>query len=282
MLKIGQLNQLKVLEVLPKEIVLYASENQEISLIDAPENFDCLPGDSLSVFVSYDSEDRLIATFKTPYAQVGEFAHLEVVALEAVGAFLNWGLRKDLFLPFSEQTRELRVGQDVIVFIYLDNTSRIAASMKLEKHLDKVPGDYQEGDSVELFIVSETDLGFKAIVNGRHWGMLYTNEVFQPLEHGQRLPGVIKKVRDDGKIDLSLQKLGHKAAEDIAPQILQLLEDNGGFLPYDNKTSAEIIYDVFGVSKKKYKMALGNLYKKRAISIDQDGIRLLKGATSRS
>jgi predicted RNA-binding protein (virulence factor B family) len=274
MIQIGRFNELKVLEVTDSGIYLEAGPGDEILLPDPPESLHCEIGQMLEVFVCYDSEDNLIATTEAPLAQVGEFAHLTVAALEPVGAFLDWGLPKDLFLPYSEQTRDLQAGQDVIVYVYLDNSQRISASMRLERHLDKTPGNYKEGQSVELFIMSKTDLGFKAIINGRHVGVLYSNEVFQPLEHGQRLPGVIKKVREDGKIDLSLQKLGHKAAEDIGPKILELLKAKGGFLPYDDKTSAEIIYEVFGVSKKKYKMALGGLYKQRLITIDPDGIRL--------
>ncbi len=274
-LQIGRLNQLKVLEVTPSTIYLDAEDGNELSLPnDLAPNQEIVIGQAMEVFVCYDSEDQLIGTREIPLAQVGEFAHLKIASLEPVGAFLDWGLEKDLFLPYSEQNRELRAGQDVIVYVYLDNTDRICASMRLEKYLDKSPTSYQVGESVELMIISETDLGFKAIVNGQHIGVLYANEVFQDLQHGQKLPGVIKKIREDGKLDLSLQKLGHRAAEDIGPKILELLRSKGGFLPYDDKTSAEIIYQIFGVSKKKYKMALGSLYKRRLISIGPDGIRL--------
>ena len=216
-------------------------------------------------------------TSETPLAWVGEFAYLKVVDTKEVGAFLDWGLEKDLFLPHSEQTRSIQPGQSVIVYIYLDKAERITASMRLDKHVSAEPEKYTEGQEVDLLIVAETDLGFKAIINNHHWGVLYHSEVFQPLSYGQRIKGFIKKLREDGKIDLILQQAGHKAAQgDIGPRILEELKKQGGFLPVNDKTSAETIYELFGVSKKKYKIALGGLYKKRLITVDDDGIRLVK------
>jgi hypothetical protein len=233
-------------------------------------------GDSLEVFIYLDSDDRLIATTEKPYLLLGEFATLKVASLQSIGAFLDWGLQKHLFLPYAEQTRALRVDQDVIVFLYLDNTGRLAASMRLDRNLKKDAGSaYHDGDAVDLLIAAKTDLGYKAIVDGKYWGVLYANEVFQTLRYGQKIPGFIKTVRADGKLDLGLQRTGHKAGEDIAPKILALLKERGGFLEITDKTSAEIIYELFGVSKKKYKIALGGLYKKRLIKIDDDGIRLV-------
>jgi predicted RNA-binding protein (virulence factor B family) len=272
---IGQYNKLAILKFSDYGAFLDAGENSEILLPnrDVPEQ--CDVGDVLDVFVCYDSEDRLVATTQKPLAQVGQFAHLMVKSVESVGAFLDWGLPKDLFLPFSEQSRDLRMGHFVVVYVYIDKSDRISSSMRLDRHIDKEKGDYQEGDEVSLMIGHKTDLGFKAIVNGRHWGVIYANEIFERLEIGQKLKGYIKKVREDGKIDLSLQKLGHKAAEDIGERILAALNENEGFLPLNDKAAAEIIYDTFGVSKKKYKMALGGLYKKRLITVDEDGIRLV-------
>jgi len=216
-------------------------------------------------------------TPETPLAWVGEFAFLKVVDIKEIGAFLDWGLPKDLFLPHSEQTRSIQVGQSVIVYIYLDKTERITASMRLDRHVSSEPEKYTEGQEVDLLIVAETDMGFKAIINNHHWGVLYHSEVFQPLSYGQRIKGFIKKLREDSKIDLILQQAGHKAAQgDIGPKILEELKKQGGFLPVNDKTSAETIYDLFGVSKKKYKIALGGLYKKRLITVDEDGIRLAK------
>jgi hypothetical protein len=243
---------------------------------DVPE--DCQIGDTVEAFIYLDSEDRLIATMQRPLAEVGEFALLKVVGVERVGAFLDWGLMKDLFLPFAEQTRDLRVGQSVLVHVYLDKSERISASMRLDRFLDKETSGYQEGQPVELMVAAKTDLGFKAIINGRHGGMLFSDEIFQELSYGQRVSGFIKQVRPDGKVDLSLQdpkKVGHHAADDIAPRILELLKAEGGFLAINDKTPAEEIYRLFGVSKKKYKIALGGLYKSRAIIVEEDGIRLV-------
>ncbi|MGE0633672.1 MAG: S1 RNA-binding domain-containing protein [Pseudobdellovibrionaceae bacterium] len=212
---------------------------------------------------------------QNPY-KVGDFALLEVAAIENVGAFLDWGQPKDLFLPFSEQTRPLHVGDAVIVYIYMDNTERIASTMKLNRHLDKTPVNYEAEQTVNLMIADKTELGIKAIINGQHWGLIHRNEIFSDLSYGQKVQGLVKQVRVDGKIDLTFQKSGHKAAaEDISPRILSLLKEKGGFLAVNDKTPPENIYNLFGVSKKKYKIALGGLYKKRLIKVDADGIRLV-------
>jgi predicted RNA-binding protein (virulence factor B family) len=191
-----------------------------------------------------------------------------------VGAFLDWGLSKDLLLPFAEQTRAPRTGEEVLVYLYLDKSGRICASMRLEKHLEKTEMFYKEGQGVDLWIGAKTDLGFTAIIAGHHLGLLYDNEIFQPLKVGQQIRGYIKKLREDGMLDLCWQKTGNKAAGEIGAKILDLLKEKKGFLAINDKTPPETIYDLFGVSKKKFKAALGGLYKKRRISIDKDGIRL--------
>lgn len=276
MVQIGQFNKLRVLKHADFGVFLDGGDDGEIllPLRDMPEV--CEVGDELEVFVCYDSEDRLIATTRTPKAQVGQFAHLMVKSIENVGAFLDWGLLKDLFLPFSEQTRALRMGHFVVVYVYLDKSGRISASMRIDRYIDKERGDYKEGDEVNLLVAAQTELGYKAIINNRHWGVIYGNEIFQNIEIGTRTKGFIKKLREDGKIDLTLQKLGHAGSDDIGEKILEALRDNGGYLPLNDKAAAEIIYDMFGVSKKKYKMALGGLYKKRLITVHDDGIRLAK------
>lgn len=208
-------------------------------------------------------------------AKVGEFAILRVVSLEPVGAFLDWGLPKDLFLPFREQTREPKVGEEIIVYIYTDNTGRTASSMRIEKFLDKDTSVYSIEQKVNLLIFGQTDLGYKAIINGKHLGMLYKNEVFQDIRYADQLTGYIKKVRDDGKIDLILQPFGSLGADDLGQKILDLLKEKGGFLALTDKTPPETIYELFGVSKKKYKMALGGIYKKKLITIEPDGIKLV-------
>jgi hypothetical protein len=274
--QVGQLNQLKILEIVERGAYLDGGADGQILLPIRYLPEESRIGDSLEVFIYLDSDDRLIATTEKPYLLLGEFATLKVASLQSIGAFLDWGLQKHLFLPYAEQTRALRVDQDVIVFLYLDNTGRLAASMRLDRNLKKDAGSaYHDGDAVDLLIAAKTDLGYKAIVDGKYWGVLYANEVFQTLRYGQKIPGFIKTVRADGKLDLGLQRTGHKAGEDIAPKILALLKERGGFLEITDKTSAEIIYELFGVSKKKYKIALGGLYKKRLIKIDDDGIRLV-------
>jgi len=278
MIKIGEINKLTVLKHV--DFGLYLQGDEETGEILLPRKYindNCQVGDSLDVFLCYDSEDRLIATTETPKAMVGEFACLKVAETNSVGAFLDWGLPKDLFLPFAEQSHRFQQGDEVVVFLYLDNTNRIAASMRLERNIDKNPGSYEADQAVDLMIVGKTDLGYKAIINGRHWGILYFNEVFQPLRYGQKIAGFIKAIRPmDGKIDLRLQKTGHQAGDEIAPKILALLEKSGGYVAINEKTSAEKIYELFGASKKKYKIALGGLYKKRLISIETEGIRLIR------
>lgn len=209
-------------------------------------------------------------------AKVGEFALLKVVSIEKVGAFLDWGQPKDLFLPFREQIYALEPNNSVLVYIYIDNTGRTAASMRIEKFLQKETSEYAPEQKVNLLIYDETELGFKAIINSKNSGMLYKNEVFQDLRYGDHVIGYIKKIRDDGKIDLILQPFGNKGSIDLADKILQVLKEQNGFLPLNEKTPPEKIYELFGVSKKKYKMALGGIYKKKLISIDSDGIRLIK------
>lgn len=274
MLHIGEWNKLKVVKDVDFGLYLDDTEDGEILLPNRYVPEDATVGDELEVFIYSDSEDRLIATTEGPIATVGQFALLKVKSVERVGAFLDWGLLKDLLLPYREQSRELHVGDSVLVYIYLDNTERICASMRIERHIEKSPGDYQPGQKVELMIAGKTELGYKAIIDGRHFGVIFANEVFQPLRQGQIVEGFIKQVRPDGKIDLSLQKTGHTAGDDIAPKIIDMLKQKGGFLAITDKTAPETIYRLFGASKKKFKIALGGLYKNRKIVIGDDGIRI--------
>jgi predicted RNA-binding protein (virulence factor B family) len=275
MIKIGQLNRLRVKSRLDSSVCLDGGESGEILLptVELPEGTS--EGAEIEVFIYLDSSQLPVATTFVPKASVGQISVLEVVAVETVGAFLDWGLEKDLFLPFAEQLRPLQVGDNVIAALYIDKSGRLAASMRAERHLSTAPPVYEEGDAVSLLILGQTDLGFKAIVDGQHLGMIYENERFSDLHYGQRIPGFIKKMRPDGKIDLSLYKTGHASAQDIGPRILQMLKEQNGFLALNAKTSAEEIYDLFGVSKKKYKIVLGGLYKNRLITVAEDGIRLV-------
>ncbi len=274
-LQLGCVNRLRIIEIVERGAYLDGGKDGQVLLPirTVPETAEI--GDSLDVFIYRDSQDLLIATTEVPKIMMGQIASLMVTAVQQVGAFLDWGLQKDLFLPFAEQTRNIRIGQKVVVALYLDNTDRLAASMRLSEYVDKDTSSFKEGQAVQLLIVGETDLGWKAIVDGRCAGVLYANEIFQQLAPGMSLPGFIKKVRDDGKLDLSLTRLGHEAGDDIAPMILKKLKANGGYLEINDKTSPELIYEWFGVSKKKYKIALGGLYKKRLITVSEDGIRLV-------
>ncbi len=235
----------------------------------------CLVGSRLEVFVHYDQEDRLIATTKRPVAMPGTFAYLKVMKLSSQGAWLDWGLTNLLLAPTKEQKQLMEEGKSYLVrVVYDDKWNRIFASSKLDQFLDQLPVDYEHGQEVELLIGAHTDLGYKAIVNNAHWGVLYENEVFQPLKKGARLRGFIKKVRDDQKIDLCLQKPGYEKVEGLAEQILGHLKQHGGFLAVNDKTPPEQIYQLFGVSKKNFKKAVGALYKKKLIVLDGDGVRL--------
>ncbi|MFM8268717.1 MAG: S1 RNA-binding domain-containing protein [Pseudomonadota bacterium] len=231
-------------------------------------------GSTLDVFIYRDTEEALVATLKKPLVCVGQTARLEVESVQPIGAFLKWGLPKDLFLPFGEQTREVKAGDQVFVHIYIDNQGRITASMKLEKFLDKNIDAFQVGQKVSLLVFSKTQLGFKAIINGTHTGVLYQNEIFQPVSVGQELLGFIKHLRTDGKIDLCLQPSGYRGIDEFSQRILTVLEKHNGFLPVTDKSSAETIEKLFGLSKKKYKMTVGTLYKNQLITLEKDGIRL--------
>jgi predicted RNA-binding protein (virulence factor B family) len=234
-------------------------------------------GDSLEVFIYYDSEDRILATTEKPHAMVGDFAYLKVIAVNSFGAFLDWGLPKDLLVPFSEQKPRMKEGRSYVVKIYLDDRRhRIVASAKIDKFIGKKPGRFREGQAVDLLVVCRTDLGYKAIINGSHWGLLYTNEVFESIQPGQSVKGYIKRVRDKDKIDLTLQKPGYRKVDPVSHKILITLNSRGGFIPVTDKSPPEQIYELFGVSKKTYKKAVGALYKKRLIKIVNNGIKLNK------
>jgi len=275
MAEIGVFNNLRVIKEVDFGVYLDGGEHEEILLPRKYVPEGCKVDDNIRVFIYLDSEDRFIATTETPYAMVGDFALLKVVAVESDGAFLDWGLLKDLLVPFCEQSPTMEIGKSYIVRIYVDKQSnRIAATTRLDRYLDNEPGNFHAGQEVELLICNQTDIGYKAIINGTHWGVLYSNEVFQPLKSGQKTKGYIKKVREDNKIDLSLHKPGYERVDDITDTILNVLKKQGGFISVTDKSSPETINKLFGVSKKTYKKAIGAIYRKRLITIESDGIRL--------
>jgi uncharacterized protein len=275
MLALGKVNRLTVKKQVKFGFYLDALSWGEILLPNNVAPADLQIGQQLDVFLYLDSEDQLIATTEHPQIKVGEVAMLEVVATTKVGAFLNWGLKKDLLVPFSEQQIPLKQGQKYLVYCYVDNSNRIVASSKLDRHLHKTAAPYQAGDKVAIVISEQTELGYKAVVNHQHWGVLYKSEVFKPLRRGDKMTAFIVKVRDDGKIDLRLNSSTFKQAQELTTKILAKLEQNGGKLALTDKSSPELIYDTFGVSKKAYKQAIGTLYKDKKIVILDAGILLV-------
>ena len=276
MAEIGKMNGLPILRACNHGLVLDGGELGEILMPNRYIPNDWHAGELLDIFLMLDSEDRLIATSLKPKAMVDEFACLRVVAATDIGAFLDWGLPKDLFVPFREQNVELREGQTVVVRVYFDKISgRIAASAKLDRYLDNTPATFEAGEKVDLMICAKTDLGYKSIINETHWGMIFFNDVFQPLEKGQLLDGYIKEVRSDGKINLTLQKMDANRFSNLADQIVNHLKEQGGFMPITDKSPPEEIYRLFEVSKKAYKRAIGGLYKKRLITFENNGTKLI-------
>lgn len=231
--------------------------------------------DIVDVFLYLDSEDRPVATTQAPKAEVGEFAYLEVKDNTPVGAFLDWGLDKDVLVPFAEQHRPMTVGHSYIVFLYLDTKDRIAATSKIEQIVrEDADHDFRAQQEVDLIIANSTELGFKAIVDNSHWGLLYKDEVDQRLSFGQSLDGYIKYVRPDGRIDLSL-KSNWEIRDSYTQAIHDYLESNDGFAPLHDKSHPAEIQDALKMSKKQFKKAIGGLYKKQLITIEKDGIRLV-------
>jgi predicted RNA-binding protein (virulence factor B family) len=276
MAEIGKLNSLTVLRSAAPGLFLDGGELGDILLPGryAPRGKN--PGDMIEVFLMFDSEDRLIATTLKPLAMVGEFAWLRVVSSSGAGTFLDWGLPKDLLVPFREQTVKMLPGRSYMVRIYVDPVSnRIAATARLDRFLDKTPARFKIGQAVELLICAKTDLGYKAIVDGTHWGMIFHNNVYRPIASGQRIQGYIQQIREDGKIGLCLDPPGYGRVGDVADAILAYLDKQGGFMPVTDKTPAEEIHALFGVSKKAYKQAAGALYKARRITFEDGGTRRL-------
>jgi len=275
MINVGERYELEVLKLVDFGAYLDAENLGEILLPNKYMPEDLSVGDFVTVFLYNDSEGRLIATTQEPFAEVAEFAYLKVVDTTGVGAFLDWGLDKDVLVPFGEQHRPMEVGHYYLVYVYLGIDGRIAASSKIDKFLDdERPHNFKPQQAVNLIIANTTELGFKAIVDNSHWGVLYKNDVFERLSFGQSITGFIKYVRPDGKIDLSLQS-GQVSRDKYTETILNHLKENDGFAPVHDKTDPKVISDLFGMSKKAFKKAIGGLYKQRIISIETDGIRLL-------
>ena len=233
-------------------------------------------GDELDVFIYLDQDERLVATTERPLAQVGDFAWLEVAWVNNFGAFLHWGPMKDLFVPFREQKMKMQKGNRYIVHVHLDEEShRIMASAKVEKFMNHDMPPYRTGDAVDVLIWQKTDLGFKTIVDNQFGGLLYDHQIFRELHTGDRLTAYVQYVRGDGKIDLMLQPIGQQAAKEFSDVLLEHIRNNGGHTTLGDKSPAEEIYNVFGVSKKVFKKAVGDLYKRHLIAITDEGLKTL-------
>lgn len=278
MAEIGKNNRLVILKEAPHGVYLDGGDHGEILLPKAQVPDWASVGETLSVFIYCDSEDRIIATTKTPLATVGQFASLKVLEVNRnIGAFLDWGLEKDLLLPFREQTQRLQEGSKAVVYINQDpHNDRIVASSKVRKFISPYKAYYETGDSVELIVFDETPLGYNAIIENAHIGLLYKSELSEPLEYGQQFTGYIKELRGDGKIDLSRDPSGYRRVLPAAEDIFDALVEAGGKLPFNDKTPPEQIREKFGVSKKAFKQAIGSLYKQRRIQFEGDGIELAK------
>ena len=275
-LQIGKLNKLEIL--FKKEFGIYLDGGNYGNIL-LPNRYvpkDCQIGDMLEVFIYKDSEDRLIATTEKPYAMVENFAFLKVVTANKIGAFLEWGLSKDLMVPFREQKSRMQENKSYIVRIYLDKiTERIAASSKLNKFIEEYSSGLKEGQEVDLLIYSKAGFGFNAIINNKYSGVLYKNEIFQKLGIGQRITGYIKTIREDNKIDLTLNKSGRGKFDDLSEHIIDYLKTHKGVMEITGKSSSELIEEAFCTSKRNFKVAIGGLYKKRIILIEDTCIKLV-------
>ncbi|WP_100752343.1 CvfB family protein [Vibrio salilacus] len=276
MIKVGQINHLEVVKKADFGVFLDAGDYGTVLLPNRHVPEGTQVGGYIDAFLYFDSDSQLVATTETPIAQVGEWGLMKIQGVNATGAFADWGIKeKDLLIPFSEQRVRFSEGQNVLVYVYTDKASgRIVGTTKFNKLLDKTPANYKQNQQVDLIIAERSDLGYKAIVEGLHWGMIFTSDVFGKLFVGKKLKGYIKSVREDGKIDLSLQKIGVSKMDDLSQKVLDLLKKKGGFLPLNDKSSPEDIFAAFRTSKGTFKKTIGGLYKQGKIVIEKEGIRL--------
>ncbi len=275
MADIGKFNTLKVIALTANGAYLEGGELGEILLPNRYLAKDIELDDEVNVFIYTDSLDRLVATTDTPYVEVGGFASLNVKQVNKLGAFLDWGLPKDLLVPHNLQHKKMEVGKRYLVHVFLDQrTERLVASSKLDKYLDIWPADYKAGEAVELVVGGRTDLGTKAIINNQHWGLIFQSDIHQKLYTGQSISGYIKRVREDGRIDLTLSRAGKGKVIDFTEKFLDYLANNDGFCPLHDKSSPEEISREFGVSKKAFKATIGHLFKQGKVVIESHGVRL--------
>ncbi|MGF1909614.1 S1-like domain-containing RNA-binding protein [Vibrio kasasachensis] len=276
MINVGQVNHLEVVKRAEFGVFLDAGEYGTTLLSKrlVPEGVEV--GQFIDAFLYFDSDNQLVATTETPIAQVGEWGLMKIEGVNNTGAFASWGIKeKDLLIPYSEQRGRLTEGQTILVFVYTDKASgRIVGTTKFNKWLDKTPANYTANQQVDLIIAERSELGYKAIVNGEHWGMIFSSDVFGKLFIGKRLKAYVKAVREDGKVDLSLQKMGVAKMDDLSSKVIELLEKKGGYLPLNDKSTPEAIFEAFRASKGTFKKTIGGLYKQGKITIEKEGIRL--------
>ncbi len=275
-IKLGEYNTLKVIKEVDFGLYLDAGDEGEVLLPSRYVPKGCSPGDEIQVFLYLDMQERLVATTEEPKAKVGDFAYLNVAWVNEYGAFLFWGPMKDLFCPFSEQKQKMEKGKAYIVHVHLDEESfRIVASAKVERYLKKDYPNYLLDEEVDLLVWQKTDMGFKVIIDNAYQGLVYKNQVFQDVHVGDKIKGYISLIRDDGKIDVTLQPTGRKMTEVFGEKLLEYLESHGGVCHLTDKSPAQEIYENFQVSKKNFKKAVGDLYKRRLIEITDSGLILL-------
>jgi uncharacterized protein len=275
MLHLGIKNKLRILRGTTVGMFLGDDEENDVLLPKKyiPEN--AVVGDDIEVFIYKDSEDRIIATTLEPKIQLNEFACLQVKAVTAIGAFLDWGLEKDLFVPFREQNKKMEEGKWYVVFLYLDEeTDRLVGSCKVNRYFEKENIDLEIGQEVDLLVFEETDMGLNVIINGKYKGLIYENEIFQRIKIGTRTKGYIKNIREDNRVDVSLQKQGYENVEPNAQRILEKLKANNGFLDITDKSDSNYVMYQLEMSKKTFKKAVGALYRQRIIRLEEDGIYL--------
>jgi len=277
MIYIGRMNRIKVVKHVDFGVYLDGQDEGEILLPRKDVPHDTQVGDRLHVFIYRDSDDRLIATTKRPLVQVGEAAYLKVKQQNNVGTFMDWGLPKDLLVPFNEQAWPMSEGRNVVIYCYLDeNTNRIAGTTKFHRHLSEDGRNvFQEGDAVKGMVAAQTELGYKIILNNTHIGLMYKNEVFKPMRFGHELKVFIKQIREDGRIDLSIAASNQDVRDELEEKIMAYLKAHDGVSHITDKSPPNVIYDTFNASKANFKRALGRLYKKRLVSLDKTQVRLL-------
>ncbi|WP_445397262.1 CvfB family protein [Zobellella sp. An-6] len=276
MIKLGDYNNLPLLRLDDKGGWLDGDDYGELFLPRRQLPEGCQPGDEVAVFIYLDADLAPVVTTEAPKARAGQFASLRVVTTNRLGAFLDWGMKKDIFVPARQQAQPMHEGRHYVVYLYLDHEGRMVASSKLEPFLSQERPRYQPGDEVSLLIAGATPLGLKAVVDGRHWGVLFKSELPERLPMGRAIRGYIKQVRDDGKLDLSLFKPGPGRVDAAAQKVLDKLTQAGGFMAVSDKTDPDTLFRLFGTSKGTFKKAIGGLYKKGLIQIEEDGIRVTK------